>query len=42
LASKSGRSLAGWGGRPIWYYLIATAWLLAGLEWFLYQRRWIS
>lgn len=32
----------GFGGRPIWYYLIATAWLLAGLEWFLYQRRWIS
>ncbi|MEO6808388.1 MAG: BatA and WFA domain-containing protein [Isosphaeraceae bacterium] len=31
----------GWGGRPIWYYLIVTAWLLAALEWFLYQRRWI-
>jgi hypothetical protein len=30
------------GGRPAWYYLIAMAWLLAGLEWFLYQRRWIS
>ena len=33
---------AGFGGRPIWYYLIAAAWLLAGLEWFLYQRRWIE
>jgi hypothetical protein len=32
----------GWGGRPAWYYLIALAWLLAGLEWYLYQRRWIS
>jgi SAM-dependent methyltransferase len=28
--------------RPIWYYLAALAWLLAGLEWYLYQRRWIS
>jgi hypothetical protein len=33
---------SGFGGRPVWYYLIAVAWLLAGLEWFLYQRRWIS
>ena len=40
-ARPAGRG-ASWGGRPIWYYLIATAWLLAGLEWFLYQRRWIS
>lgn len=32
----------GFGGRPIWYYLIAAAWFLAGLEWYLYQRRWIS
>ena len=28
--------------RPLWYFLIAAAWLLAVLEWFLYQRRWIS
>jgi hypothetical protein len=35
-------SSGGLGGRPIWYYLIALAWLLVGLEWFLYQRRWIS
>jgi von Willebrand factor type A domain/Aerotolerance regulator N-terminal len=33
---------AGYGGRPIWYYLIAMAWGLVGLEWYLYQRRWIS
>jgi hypothetical protein len=33
---------AGLGIRPIWFYLLALAWLLAGLEWYLYQRRWIS
>lgn len=33
---------AGWFTRPIWFYLVAAAWLLATLEWFLYQRRWIS
>lgn len=32
----------GFGGRPVWYYLIATAWLLTAWEWFLYQRRWID
>ncbi|MBX6312118.1 MAG: BatA and WFA domain-containing protein [Isosphaeraceae bacterium] len=35
-------SLGGFGGRPLWYYLIACAWLLIAVEWFLYQRRWIS
>ena len=30
---------AGFGGRPIWFYLVLIAWLLTGLEWFLYQRR---
>ena len=36
--------LAGMGltGRPYWFYLVAAAWALAGLEWYLYQRRWIS
>ena len=29
-------------GRPIWFYLIAAALALTALEWFLYQRRWIS
>lgn len=33
---------AGFGGRPVWYYLIALAFLLIGMEWWLYQRRWIS
>jgi hypothetical protein len=28
--------------RPIWFYLVAAAWLLAIGEWFLYQRRWIG
>lgn len=32
----------GFGGRPVWYYLIATAWILTAWEWFLYQRRWID
>lgn len=33
---------AGWFTRPIWFYLLVLAWLLAGLEWFMYQRRVIS
>ena len=33
---------AGWFTRPIWFYLVLAAWLLATVEWFLYQRRWIS
>jgi hypothetical protein len=33
---------ATWFARPIWFYLIGAAWLLAAVEWFLYQRRWIS
>ncbi|MEX2138327.1 MAG: BatA and WFA domain-containing protein [Pirellulales bacterium] len=28
--------------RPLWFYLIVLAWLLAALEWYLYQRRWIT
>lgn len=35
-------ALRGAGMRPIWYYLLVLAWILAGLEWVLYQRRWIS
>ncbi len=31
----------GFGGWPIWVILASTALFLAGLEWFLYQRRWI-
>jgi len=32
----------GFGGWPIWVTLCALALALAGLEWYLYQRRWIS
>ncbi len=32
----------GFGGWPIWVMLAALALALAGLEWYLYQRRWIS
>jgi hypothetical protein len=41
LGEEPARTL-GFAGRPIWFYLLATAWLLIGLEWYLYQRRWIS
>ena len=34
--------VSGFGGWPIWVMLAATALALAGLEWYLYQRRWIS
>jgi hypothetical protein len=30
---------AGLLGRPLWLYLLLAVWLLAGLEWVLYQRR---
>jgi hypothetical protein len=33
---------AGLFTRPVWFYLLAAAFLLAVAEWFLYQRRWIS
>lgn len=43
LKSQPAVALAGaWFARPIWFYLIGAAWLLATIEWFLYQRRWIS
>jgi hypothetical protein len=29
-------------GRPVWFYLLFVAFLLAAAEWYLYQRRWIS
>ncbi|MBX9583071.1 MAG: BatA and WFA domain-containing protein [Gemmataceae bacterium] len=29
-------------GRPVWWYLTAAGFLLVALEWYLYQRRWIS
>jgi hypothetical protein len=42
LAPGGGLATAGFGTRPIWYYLIASAWLLTCWEWMLYQRRWID
>jgi hypothetical protein len=42
LPLKGAAVVAGYGGRPVWFYLIMAAFLLAGLEWYLYQRRWIS
>ncbi|QEL19725.1 vWA domain-containing protein [Limnoglobus roseus] len=34
--------VGGFGGRPIWWYLTIAAFVLAAVEWYLYQRRWIS
>jgi hypothetical protein len=42
LEAKTTRAGVGFGGQPVWFCLIAAAWGLAGLEWYLYQRRWIS
>ena len=33
---------AGFGGRPIWFYLVIAAILLTMIEWLLFQRRWVS
>ncbi len=30
------------GNRPVWFWLIALAWLLMAIEWAAYQRRWIE
>jgi hypothetical protein len=40
-AAESGL-VSGFLGRPLWWYLIGLAWLLMAVEWYLYQRRWIS
>jgi hypothetical protein len=42
LAEHKSSLAAGLAVRPIWYYLLATAFLLTCWEWFLYQRRWID
>ena len=34
--------MAGWFGKPLWFYLIILACVLTSVEWFLYQRRFIS
>jgi len=41
-ASPKAVLAGGFGGWPIWVTLCALALALAGLEWYLYQRRWIS
>jgi hypothetical protein len=33
---------AGFGGRPVWFYLVSAAFLLTMIEWLLFQRRRIS
>jgi hypothetical protein len=33
---------AAFAGRPVWFFLLAVAWLLVVAEWYLYQRRWIT
>jgi hypothetical protein len=40
LASAAVAQGAGFFSSPLWAYLLGAAWLLAGLEWYLYQRRW--
>jgi hypothetical protein len=42
VGSKHIGTVAGLGGRPLWFYLVLGAFCLAGAEWYLYQRRWIS
>lgn len=42
LPERPNRLAAGLAVRPVWYYLLAAAWLLICWEWFLYQRRWID
>jgi hypothetical protein len=41
-AAQQTPTLAGFFVRPIWFYLVGGAWLVAVVEWFLYQRRWIG
>jgi hypothetical protein len=33
---------AGMARKPLWFYVLVAALGLTALEWFLYQRRWIS
>jgi hypothetical protein len=42
LAAETDLATSGFAGKPLWCYLLAGAWLLSALEWYLYQRRWIS
>jgi hypothetical protein len=40
--SETALTAAGFFNRPIWLYLLVFAWGLFTVEWFLYQRRWIT
>lgn len=43
LVAKPDETLtASFGGRPLWFYLLAVAGMLTAVEWCLYQRRTIS
>lgn len=41
-SNYSGTVIAGWFGRPFWFYLICAALVLTCVEWWLYQRRFIA
>ena len=41
-SAKNQASIAGWLGRPVWFYLIFIACAVTTIEWFLYQRRLIA
>jgi hypothetical protein len=33
---------SGFGGRPVWFFLLIAALLLTIIEWLLFQRRWVA
>ncbi|OWK36952.1 vWA domain-containing protein [Fimbriiglobus ruber] len=41
-SATSAGLVSGFFGRPVWWYLTVIAFALAAVEWYLYQRRWIS
>jgi hypothetical protein len=40
--ARSGLQMSRWLSRPLWIYLTIVAMILTGVEWILYQRRFIS
>jgi hypothetical protein len=40
--SVAAASIGGWFTRPLWFYLVAIAFALTTIEWWLYQRRHIT
>jgi hypothetical protein len=40
--SNASKVASGWFSRPLWYYLTFVACLFCTIEWYLYQRRFIS